>query len=64
MSFNLQMNLCKTLAVCIALLAAPGPAGTREFRVVLPRFKRRIEAEVSQLPAWQLKSEPQSDAAP
>jgi tripartite ATP-independent transporter DctP family solute receptor len=33
MSFNLQMNLCKTLAVCIALLAAPGPAGTREFRV-------------------------------
>ena len=33
MSFNLQMNLCKTLAVCIAVLAAPGPAGTREFRV-------------------------------
>ena len=33
MSFNLQMNLCKTLAVCIAVLAAPSPAGAREFRV-------------------------------
>ena len=33
MSFNLQRNLCKAMAVCIAVLAAPAPAGTREFRV-------------------------------
>jgi hypothetical protein len=44
-------------------LATPA-AAVVWFRVVLPRFKRRIEAEVSALPAWQLKSEPRSDAAP
>jgi hypothetical protein len=44
-------------------LATPA-AAVVWFRVVLPRFKRRIEAEVGALPAWQLQSEPQSDAAP
>src|SRR5215831_141381 len=33
MSFNLRMNLCKAMAVCIAVSAAPPLAGAREFRV-------------------------------
>jgi len=44
-------------------LAAPAMAVVW-FRVVLPRFKRRVEAEVDELPAWQLQAEPRPDIAP
>jgi hypothetical protein len=46
-----------------AALAAPA-AAVLWFRVALPRYKRRVEAQVQELPAWQLQAEPHSDPTP
>jgi hypothetical protein len=44
-------------------LATPA-AAVVWFRVVQPRFKRRIEAELRTVPGWTLQAEPSSDVAP